>query len=103
MSSKNAQTRHRARHALIALCIGAVPLTVLAEASSPTTSDAQTGTPMHSTTHAKHKKTGSSTDVRPNSTGGASNAPNKMGGHAGVPDANGGDSTAPQNGAGSSN
>ena len=93
-----------ARHALIAICIGAMPLVALAQqASSPTTSDPQTGT---SATHkSTHKKT-HTTQMSPNSTGGASNAPNVVGagkGMNGTDGTNSGAPTAPANGAGGGN
>jgi len=92
---------NRTRHALIALCIGAMPLAALAQqASSPTTSDPQTGA---SATHkSTHKKT-HTTKMAPNSTGGASNAPNELGAGKGAAGDNSGAPTAPANGSGGGN
>jgi hypothetical protein len=89
------------RHALIAICIGTMPLVALAQqASSPTTSDPQTGAPA--THQSTHKKT-HTTKMAPNSTGGASNAPNELGTGKGAAGDNSGAATAPANGSGGGN
>jgi hypothetical protein len=94
-------TRTRASKALIAMGLCAMPLVVLAQqASSPTTSDPQTGT---SATHmSKHKKA-HTTEMSPNSTGGASDAPNAVGAGHGTTGNNSGAATAPEKGSGGGN
>jgi hypothetical protein len=89
-------------NALIAACIGAMPLVALAQqASSPTTSDPQTGASTTPTKHMHKKKT--SNAAMSNSTGGASNAPNSIGAGNGAAGTNSGTATAPQKGTGGGN
>jgi hypothetical protein len=96
-------TRIHTRKALVAICLGAMPLVVLAQqASSPTTSDPQTGA---SATHkGMHKnKKAHTTEMSPDSTGGASNSPNAVGAGHGTTGNNSGGATAPEKGAGGGN
>jgi hypothetical protein len=90
----------RTRRALIALSIGAMPLAAMAQqASSPTTSDPQTGAPaMQKSTHKTHVK-----KMSPNSTGGASNSANVLGKSNGAGANDTGGAATPGNGAAGGN
>lgn len=97
---KQTLSRH-ARGALAIVCMAALPITALAEASRPTANDPQTGAPIaHHTTH-KMKKPSNTSGT--NSTGGASNSPNAVGVGNGPPGNNSGADTAPVKGAGGGN
>ena len=89
-----------ASRTLLMVCAAAMPLAAMAEASSPTANDPQTGT---SSTHhtTKHKKAGSAAMAA--SGGGVSNSSNPIGVGNGAPGNNSGADTAPVKGAGGGN
>ena len=88
------------RRALVTLCALSLPVVAMAEASSPTANDPQTGASAtkHKTMHKKSTSTGNSS-----ATGGASNSPNAIGVGNGAPGNNSGADTAPVKGAGGGN